>query len=122
MVHLDNYSASINIVPRNCASAHLGTSSTGTKSRSLINIIPRLHQLSINITPGLAKSAPCSPLPSTGTLTLTASCYHDRRRATQPPFIAGPLCLSVNTFQDFDCNCNKCLSITPNKIICRPKG
>ena len=38
-----------------------------------------------------AKSTPCSPHPSTGTLTLETSCYHDRRRATQPPFIAGPL-------------------------------
>jgi hypothetical protein len=40
-----------------------------------------------------AKSTPCSPLPSIGTITISASCYHDRRRATQPPFIAGPLAL-----------------------------
>ena len=83
--------ASTNIASRNYTSACFINSSTMTISRPLIKIVPRLRQHSINITPGLAKSAPCSPLPSTGTLTLAASCYHERQRATQPHFIAGPL-------------------------------
>jgi len=90
-----NYQPLINLVPRCCTSAHLSNLFTRISFRPLRNLVSRSLTNTINFVSGWAKSTPY------------LSCHRDNfpakvpglvagwlRQVTQPPHIAGPLCLS----------------------------
>jgi hypothetical protein len=73
---------------------------TGDKFAAPIKLVPRSRQRAIKIVPRRQKLVPYPPC----TVTAWWLKYQDParmlRRVTQPPHIAGPLCLSDNTLQD----------------------